>query len=252
MEGGRRRKLVLAAALALVAFGAMAPLARADDSQIKISEVYSDASVAKGDFIELQLMAADQQIAAGRVIRLYNATGSATISFIFPASTLPASESQRTVLIGWDTNPNADFQISAGFNPPAPGGAACFLQANAFPGVPIDCVTWGTFSGTLPTFTGQNAPALNASQSLNRTKARGCATALDGPDDSDNSAADFSLAGPTPRNNLALPDGTECALPPRTASTVTTPAHCKKTKKKHSRSAAAAKKKKGCKKKVKR
>lgn len=246
MEGRwRPRRIALAAALALAAFVVQAPLAKADDSQIKISEVYSDASVAKGDFVEFQLMAAGQQIAAGRTLRLYNATGSASISFVFPSSTLPASESQRTVLLGWDTNPNADFQVSAGFNPPAPGGAACFLQSNAVPGVPLDCVTWGNFSGTLPTYTGQPAAALNASQSLNRTKARGCPTALDGADDSDNSAADFSLAGPSPRNNLALPTETECPLP---APLRTAPVSKCKKKKKHSRSAVAAKKK-GCKKK---
>jgi hypothetical protein len=248
MEGRWRPwRFAPAAALVLIAFAAQASPASADDSQIKISEVYSDASVAKGDFIEFQLMAAGQQIAAGRTLRLYNATGSASVSFVFPSSTLPASESQRTVLVGWDTNPEADFQVSASFNPPPAGGAACFLQSNAVPGVPLDCVTWGNFSGTLPTYTGQPAAALNPSQSLNRTKARGCPTALDGSDDTDNSAADFSLAGPSPRNNLAAPTETECPLPPRLTTTPVT--KCKK-KKKHSRSAEAAKKK-GCKKKKK-
>jgi hypothetical protein len=248
MEGGRRRRLVLSAALALVAFAAMAPLARADDSQIKISEVYSDGTAAKGDFIELQLMAGGQQIAAGRDLRIYNSNASAfQDSGAFPASNLPASESQRTVLIGRDTNTNADFTTPNNlFNPPTIGGAACFMQSTAIPGVPLDCVTWGNFTGTLPTYTGQPAPALNALQSLNRTKARGCPTALDGNDDSDNSAADFFLGTPSPQNNLALPNGTDCPLPPRPPDPVVN--KCKK--KKHSRSAEAAKK--GCRKKKKR
>lgn len=220
----------------LVAF---APIARADDSQIRISEIYSDGNAGPtghADFIELQLMADGQTIPAGSAIHLCNATCSASIDFVFPANSLPASTSQRTVLLGWNDNPNADFGVANGLNPPPAGGGACFYQSLS-PAIPIDCVSWGNFSGPLPSV-GSPAPALNASQSLTRTEARGCSTLLDAPDDTDNSAADFSLATPSPRNNLQTPSEHSC--PPA-------PAKKKCKKKQHSHSAVASKKK--CKKK---
>ena len=230
--------------LALLIVGACASAARADDSQIRISEVYSDASAAHGDYIELQMMADGQTIPAGSAIRLCNATCSASVDFLFPPNaTLPASLSQRTFYLGWSDNPNADFQVGASLNPPPTGGGACFYQSVApSPEIPIDCVSWGNFTGALPSV-GSPGPALNAGQSLTRTEARGCATLLDAADDSDNSAADFSLATPSPRNNLQTPS--EHACPPAPAPVAKK--KCKK-KKKH-RSAVAAKKK--CKKKKK-
>jgi hypothetical protein len=184
------------------------------------------------------MMADGQTIPAGSAIHLCNATCSASIDFTFPPNALPASVSQRTVLLGWDDNPNADFGVSAGLNPPPAGGGACFYQSLS-PAIPIDCVSWGNFSGPLPSV-GSPAPALSVSQSLTRTEARGCSTLLDAPDDTDNSAADFSLATPSPRNNLQTPSEHACPPAPPVKK------KCKK-KKKHSRSAVAAKKK--CKKK---
>ena len=240
------RRLVLAVLLGLLALGIGAGAARADDSQIRISEVYSDASAAHGDYIELQMMADGQTIPAGSAIRLCNATCSASVDFLFPPNaTLPASLSQRTFFLGWSDNPNADFQVGANLNPPPTGGGACFYQSVApSPEIPIDCVSWGNFTGALPSV-GSPGPALNAGQSLTRTEARGCATLLDAPDDTDNSSADFSLATPSPRNNLQTPS--EHACPPAPAP-APVKKKCKK-KKKHSRSAVAAKKK--CKKKKK-
>jgi hypothetical protein len=238
---GRRVHAIGVVSLTLIALGAGASIARADDSQIRISEVYSDASSAHGDYIELQMMADGQTIPAGSAIRLCNATTSACVTFDFPPnSTLPASISQRTVLLGWTDNPSADFAVGANLNPPATGGGACFYQSvSPSPEVPIDCVSWGNFTGSLPSV-GSPAPALNASQSLTRTEARGCSTLLDTPDDTDNSAADFTLATPSPRSNLQTPTEHPCPAAPAKKK-------CKK-KKKH-RSAAASKKK--CKKKKK-
>jgi hypothetical protein len=234
----RRVRLIGVAALCLLALGAGASVARADDSQIRVSEVYSDASAGHGDYIELQMMADGQTIPAGSAVRLYNANASASVTFAFPPNvTLPASISQRTLLLGWDDNPNADFSVNANLNPPPAGGAACYYRSVApSPEIPIDCVSWGAFTGSVPSV-GSPAPALNAGQSLTRTEARGCATLLDAPDDTDNSAADFSLATPSPRNNLQTPTEHPCPAAPVKKK-------CKK--KKHHRSAVASKK---CKKK---
>jgi hypothetical protein len=235
-------RIALTAALALVAFAATAPVAKADDSQIRISEVYSDASAAKGDFVEFQLLADGQQFQSNHALRLYQANGAVLSTLFFPDGGVTFPESQRTVLLGWNTNPNADLVVGAGFDIPAPGGAACMLASAT---VQIDCVTWGTFSGAFPSV-GTPASALNASQSLTRTKARGCASLMEAVDDTENSAADFSLAAPSPRNNFALP--TEFACPPAPSGIVPFTAAKKKCKKKkHRRSAEAAKKR--CKKK---
>jgi hypothetical protein len=232
--------------LALIALGATASLARADDSQIRISEVYSDASANKTDFVELQLLADGQSIPAGAAVRLCNATASACVNFSFSSQIdLPASLSQRTILLGWDTNPNADLQVGASLNPPPLGGSVCYYQSLS-PAIPIDCVAWGTSTGAVPSV-GSPAPALNATESLTRTEARGCSSLMEAVDDSDNSATDFFLTSPTPRNNLQTP--TEAPCPPAispvpTTTTTTTKRKCKKKK----RHASAVVAKKRCKK----
>jgi hypothetical protein len=86
------------------------------------------------------------------------------------------------------------------------GGAVCLPEAN-----PPDCVSWGNFAGALPfPGAGTPAPAIPEGLSLTRTTARGCALGLDKADDSNDSAADFSLGSPTPRPNSAPPLGRAC------------------------------------------
>ncbi|MGZ5342597.1 MAG: hypothetical protein ACXWW8_07035, partial [Solirubrobacterales bacterium] len=151
-------------------------------------------------------------------------------------------------LLGWDTNPNADIAFNTAFNPPAPAGAACLLQSAAAPPneLPIDCVTWGAFTGTgIVTTAGTPAGALNAGQSLTRSITANCATLLEIADDANNSAADFALTTPTPRNSGVTPTEFGC-LPAATTATALATKKCKKKK----RSAVVAKKK-GCKKKKK-
>ena len=80
---------------------------------------------------------------------------------------------------------------------------------------------------------------------LVRTISRGCATALDAADDTDNSAADFSIGTPIGRNNAATPTEKPC-----TGTTTTTKQ--KKCKKKNKQSSGAYSAKKKCKKKKKR
>src|SRR2546430_13315989 len=93
----RRLGVIATAALALVALGACASVARADDSQIRIKQVYTDGTAAHGDYIELQMMADGQTIPAGSAIRMCNATCSGEVDFLFPPNaTLPASTRHRT------------------------------------------------------------------------------------------------------------------------------------------------------------
>jgi type II secretory pathway pseudopilin PulG len=254
----RRRgleKVLGVTVLALIALLALSPLARADDSQIRISEVYSDGTAAHRDFIELQLLADGQSIPGtgnpgGASIQVCNAMHTVcTAHFLFPAdSSLPAALSQRTVTFGWEDNPSytPDFTIPA--NTPAPnlnfpiaGGDACYYTATN-PNLPRDCVAWGASTGNAPSV-GTPAPAMNGALSLTRTEARGCPTLMEAVDDTDDSASDFSLTSPTPRSNFATPSEVKCQAaapaPPPPLVTVTK----KKCKKKAHHSAAAAKKK---------
>jgi hypothetical protein len=238
----------LAAGLALVALGATASLARADDSQIRISEVYSDGTTAHNDFIELQLLADGQTPPPGASIRICNAIHSVCEYDDFPAdSALAAANSQRTFIFAWADGPypNPDFTLPASTAPPnlnfpIGGGDACYLHSFS-PDIPLDCVAWGNSTLQAPSV-GSAAPAMNGGQSLTRTESRGCPTLMEAIDDSDNSAADFSLATISPRNNLQTPSETPCTTP---APASAPKKKCKK--KKHKSSAVVAKKK--CKKK---
>jgi uncharacterized protein len=243
------KTIALAGTLAFAGLAALAPFASADDSQIRIREVYSDLAATKSDFVELQLAAANQQLAAGSAVRLYNGNASATATFEVPPG-VPTLDNQRTILLGWDTNPEVDIAFNSNFNP-TPNGAACLLQTTADPPneTPIDCVSWGTFTGTATVTTaGTPAPALNAAQSLTRTIVPNCPTMLEIGDDTNNSAVDFALGAPTPRNSGVTPTEFGCLMPTSTTTT-TAKKKCKKKKKKK-RSAAVAKKK-SCKKKKK-
>ena len=62
---------------------------------------------------------------------------------------------------------------------------------------------------------------MTAGKSLERSIAQGCATKLDGPDDSDDSATDFSERTPSPRNNTVTPTETNCPVPPATTLSAT-------------------------------
>ncbi len=248
---GRVKKLALGAALGLSAIAALAPAAQADDSLIRISEVYSDDSAAgDADFVEMQVTAAGQQIAAGHYLYWFGSTGTLLGSAQFPPnSTL--SDNQRTILVtNTPGGPSGDFEVLAdGLQLTAPGGAACLsvLTVNV-----IDCVSWGTYTGGSPAVqaaSGTPAGALSATNSVHRSLTPNCATLLEPADDTNNSAVDFFLAPPTPRLNGVAPTEFGC-LPPAVPTTSTTPKKkCKKKKGKKS-SAAAAKKK--CKKKKKR
>ena len=90
--------------------------------------------------------------------------------------------------------------------------------------------------------------AIPNNSSIVRTQARGCATALDAADDTNNSSADFAQGSSTPRANAVTPTETLCATP-----TTKKKKKCKKKKKKKGtgKYGSAAAKKKKCKKKKK-
>ena len=202
--------------------------------------------VANTGFIELQMTSAGQNFVSGQNVRVYTATAMTNTAFPIPGN-VGIGQNQRTILIGDTATANSpDFVTSAIFttmNNLAAGGALCYGT--------IDCVSWGSFTGDalLPVSAGTPSGPLLTNQVTARTITRGCATALDAADDTNNSAADFGyVVGFQFRNNAATPTETVCPT--------TTPSKKKKCKKKRkkkgggTKDASAAKKKK-CKKKKK-
>jgi hypothetical protein len=240
---GRRRIASLTAALALLASGIFAANAGASFHLVKVSEVHEDAAGGLlGDYAELQMYAAGQNLLATHWIRFLNVNGDALAEYELP--NVPSGENQRTVLIGNTGVAGADF-ANAGVNVEASGGV-CWNTTNGGLGG-IDCVVWGAFNGATPPSSPAGSPAapagLGAGQSLQRKLTPGCATLLEAGDDTNNSAADFVVGAPTPRNNSVAPTEKACTGAAKAKK-------CKKQKKGKGKSGAAAAKKK-CKKKKK-
>jgi hypothetical protein len=204
-ENGRRRRRVVAVVAAALASLALLP-ASADASfhLNKIREVYpGTAANPSSQYVVLQMPATFENFLAGNKMAFYNASGT-KIGTASPTDV--ASKDQGTILFA-TTNPilgvSRDFPISfkAGKRLKPAGGAVCWAG--------VDCVAWGSFHNTsgapLPSPAGAPAPAIADGDALRRSIAPGCSTLLEVADDTDNSAADFSLVSPQPRNTATTP-----------------------------------------------
>jgi hypothetical protein len=191
--GGR---LATLAGMVGLALGALVSHASASHHLVRIAEVSPGTLTAVNDeYVQLEMISGGQQFfqGTGAAVRLYAATGMQTLSV--PVSTnVDNGERGRRVLVGLaGMSPTPDFAFSAGDYLAPAGGAACF-RSNQFPN--IDCVSWGSFTGMLPSSTGGNAPAIGDDLSLVR-KRRSC-----GPDLIDtNSPSNLAQATPNPMNN---------------------------------------------------
>lgn len=219
-ETTMKRPTSMAALLtALIALAMLAAPASAAFDQIKVREVLpgvSEYDPSGPEFIELQTYADGQNTVSGQVIAFYGPTGTVKGTFTLPGDVANGS-SQRTILVGTESFGG----VAPDFTYPTPlletdGGAVCYGN--------IDCAAWGSFPG------GKSGPIVPQGKSLTRTIAPGCATLLEASDDTDNSAVDFSVTTPSPRNNAATPSEQGCgsgAAP----DTVITKAPKKKTSK---------------------
>ena len=184
------------------------PVASAAQHLISVREVYPGSVAEPGaEFVELQLYAGGQQFVGGHEVRVYDQTGSVTGTYSFTAA-VANGQSQRSILIA-TAAAQTQFGVSADLIAAAPGmspagGAACWDS--------FDCVSWGSFSGSLPSPAGSAAGAIPDGSSLVRSITRaGSQTSLDGSDDSNSSAADFAACStPSPRNNSAAPGPQPC------------------------------------------
>jgi hypothetical protein len=211
---GRGWQLVLAFFLAfLVTLLAIQPAA-ASFHIMQVREVYSGTAT-NSSYVELQMYSPSesQNLVNGHFVRIYNSSGSAIGTFTFTGNVANGSN-QRTILVGDDGVDDAfsgevpDLQ-SASFDIPASGGAACFES--------IDCVAWGNFSAGTPGGVGTpvTATGIPAGMAIRRTITGGtCTNQLDGGDDTNNSASDFAVVSPNPRNNASsIEEGASCTPP---------------------------------------
>jgi hypothetical protein len=229
----------LVAALALVALIAGGARAEASFHQVDMREVYTGSVTnPAADYIELQMWAGGQTLVHLGQLSVYNANGTLNHA-VSPASDVSSGANNATILIGGSAfatefpGKAADF-TDAALDMSAAGGAACWPTNSA----PIDCVSWGSFTGTLPSPAGTPASAtgITAGKAIQRSITPGCPTLLESADDTNNSATDFSEVDPAPRVNADAITEVSCAgsAPPPavTATPLAAPRKkCKKTQK---------------------
>ncbi|HEX3608049.1 MAG TPA: hypothetical protein VHU14_00045 [Solirubrobacterales bacterium] len=196
--------------LALAASLLLAGPASATFHEMSIREVYPGSlALPESEYVELQMWAPGQNMVEGHSLKTYKANGTLSGTTTF-AGDVPAAANQSTILLA---TPAAESQF--GVVPDAAmvpgqldpgGGAACWAES-------IDCVSWGNFSGALPSPAGLPAApsGIPDGMALRRTIAPGCATLLEPTDDRDNSAIDFSAVFPAPRPNSVAPSEHFCA-----------------------------------------
>jgi hypothetical protein len=197
----------VAAALAVGALTLGAPVASATFHLMQIREVYPGSAASPGaEYVELQMWAPDQNHVAGHVLRTYDAGGAVTGSDSFLADVPNGADQSTLVLATPEAEAAFGFLADASLAPSGrldPGGGAVCWES-------IDCVAWGSFSGSLPSPAGSPAAAIPDGMALRRTLAPGCPTLLEPSDDRDNSAADFAPVFPAPRPNSVAPAEHSC------------------------------------------
>lgn len=231
-----KRLGTLGISVALVTAGLLlaAPSAMGAFHLMKISEVHVDGDGVgpDSDYVELQMYAPGQNLVNSHYLRTYDNGGNVLSTFQFPTS-VANGQNQRTILI-------ADGPTVAGGAPPdfnaagnlnvveGSSGAVCFIDQ--LPSQGIDCVSFGFLNGIQggnPSPVGDPAKGTGASdglaagESIHRSINRRCRTALDAVDDRDDSATDFALGAPSPRNNARVPAERVCIRCGGLLSTIT-------------------------------
>lgn len=202
-----RRLGLLIATISVLALPAWPTPAAATFHEMWIREIYAGSLLQpESQYVELQMWASGQNHVEGHVLKTYDAGGNPTSTNPFP-SDVSGGANQSTILLATpaaeaEFGLTADTSLAAGKLNPA-GGAVCWET--------LDCVSWGNFNGSLPSPAGTPAPEIPSGMALRRTIAPLCPTALDGGDDHNNSAADFSVVFPAPRPNSVAPSEHTCA-----------------------------------------
>lgn len=205
-------RLLLVVSLTVGGLAASSSPASASFHLMMIREVSAGSGAGSaGDFIELQMYAPGQHLVAGKQVKVYQ--GAVEMAAATFAGNVGNGANQATILIApAGSGLGADASLSG--EVPATQGKACFVDPGTpdpYPNPPqfIDCVAWGSQMSDADT--GTPAPAIPPGQSIERTIARGCATALDPADDTNSSAADLAIQpAPNPEPNSSAPNETAC------------------------------------------
>ncbi|NUS61104.1 MAG: hypothetical protein HOQ01_09165 [Lysobacter sp.] len=165
-----------------------------------IVEVFAGTPASpQAQYVVLQMYASGQNLVGGHNLILYNAAGTAIATRVF-AGNVANGANQAKILIA---TPQAEtfFNVQANLEIPASiladGGKVCFAGS-------IDCVAWGSYRGSA---TGVGTPFAASTgiaggrAAVRRLDIAGGTTTLNSTDDTDNSANDFRLGSPAPRNN---------------------------------------------------
>jgi hypothetical protein len=251
-RGAWRFGVVLAAACSMLLL--MAGSASATFHLIKVKEVFpGTAAQPDSDYVELQAYAPFQnQIQFGQ-LRIFNANGTTASTFpsVVPTGDPVSNNANNATALIADSGFGAVFsgvtpdRTDSNLDLSPAGGAVCWPVNST----PIDCVSWGDFTGNslLPSSAGspfQGSGTLGAigdGKAIVRSIAPGCPTLLEDSDDTNNSAGDFSEAATTPRPNSAPITEVVCGSPAGggpAPTPATTPKKRKKCKK-HKRSPGA-------------
>lgn len=207
-----RRAGYIALLAALIAGAALWPsAARATFHFIKITEVFAGtAAEPDAHFVELQMYSGGQNQVATHSVIVYDAAGVQQATFTF-TNNVPNGADQAYVLLATPAAETAlGVQADLEMTPviAAAGGKVCWE-----PALMLDCVSWGSYSAG-GTDQGGNATGtpfaqttgLLPGQSMTRdTSAGSRPNKLDEEDDTNDSAADFDAATPTPVANSAEP-----------------------------------------------
>lgn len=192
--------------------------ASANHHDVTIKEVYPGNTFTPGsedaEYVEIQAYSAGQNILMDQLyVNYYDADGGpVTRTHTFGANP-PNGGNQRTFIAATaqaqtDLVFTADESLTDLDALPAAGGAVC-LSSIVFGS--IDCASYGAFTGTTPDPDG-NSQTIADTQSMTRTIARGCATLLDAPDDTDDTDADFASTALSPQPNSVTPADTACEI----------------------------------------
>ncbi len=194
------KRLGLVFALALAA----SPLS-ATFHEISIVQVFGGTEAApNAQYFMLQMWSAGQNLVGGHEIDVYNGDGTPFATFTFPPSPggdVANGANQATILIA-TAEAQTFFGVTADLTMTAvspTGGAKICWATN------IDCVSIGGYSGPA---TGAGNPFkmgdISGLALTRRLDVCGGATTLDSCDDTNDSASDFILALPAPRNNAGV------------------------------------------------
>jgi hypothetical protein len=192
-------RLLVVSSLVTAGLAVAPSAARADFHFMEVQEV-SAGTIAhpNADFAELEMTQPNQGVVSGHQLILYDAAGSA-MECTLPGN-VPNDDLGHPVLIG-----TTEFQANEAFDDPdflippllhSDGGAVCWED--------IDCVSWGTFSGTTTHPAGTpEAGGIPPDQSIDRVA------------DTNNSDTDF-VDDPTPDPNANADStlGTATCAPP--------------------------------------